>query len=76
MVLIRFENKIVKKVTKKVVSLLEKGGAVKTQCFNSSCCIENSDEGGVLYTKKADLSDRFLCRADRLYEFSAIFFPP
>ena len=48
MVLIRFENKIVKKVTKKVVSLLEKGGAVKTQCFNSSCCIENSDEGGVL----------------------------
>lgn len=36
MVLIRFENKKVKKVTKKVVSLLEKGGAVKTQCFNSS----------------------------------------
>ena len=27
-------------------------------------------------TKRADLSDRFLCRADRLYEFSAILFPP
>ncbi len=26
-------------------------------------------------TKRADLSDRFLCRADRLYEFSAILFP-
>ena len=26
-------------------------------------------------TKRADLSDRFLCRSDRLYEFSAILFP-
>ena len=40
---------------------------------------EYADEGYYTilqtYKKRADLSDRFLCRADRLYEFSAILFP-